>query len=71
MRLQIFLRARFCCTRFLTAAFLAARYSAFWLIDNEIFGPVTIGIFGRYILFDILLLYHKCVFFGILFLFAI
>ena len=46
MHLHIFLRARFCCTRFLTAAFLAARYSAFWLIDNEIFGPVTIGILG-------------------------
>ena len=62
MRLQIFLRARFCCTKFLTAAFLAARYSAFWLIDNEILGPGYDRGFGRYILFDILLLYHKCVF---------
>ena len=38
MRLQIFLRAKFCCTRFLTAAFLAARSGAFWLINNAIFG---------------------------------
>ena len=47
------------------------RNSAFWLIDNEILGPGYDRGFGRYILFDILLLYHKCVFFGILLLFAI
>lgn len=51
--------------------FLAARYSAFWLMDNEVFGSGYDRDFGRYILFDILLLYHKCVFFGILFLYAI
>ena len=38
MSAQIFSRARFCCTRFLTAAFLAARSGAFWLINNAIFG---------------------------------
>lgn len=38
------------------------RNSAFWLIDNEILGPGYDRGFGRYILFDILLLYHKCVF---------
>lgn len=46
MHLQIFLRAKSCYTRFLTAMFLAARSGAFWLINNEIFGPVTIGILG-------------------------
>ena len=55
----------------LTAAFLAARSGAFWLIDNEIFGPVTIGILGD-IFFSIFCYFIiNAYFFGILFLFAI
>ena len=56
----------FCGQGFAAQGFSQLRFqrrdSAFWLIDNEVFGSGYDRDFGRYILFDILLLYHKCVF---------